>query len=115
MADPTLINAQRPVSSGLNTVFTSVDAANGNKFANTGRTIVTVKNANGAASVTINIPVPNKVDGSLAVADRQPQAANVNTSVEIGRLSTQVYNDSLGYVTIKFSSGTNISMSVIEP
>src|SRR6266540_3581824 len=111
MADPTILTTQRGASAGIAPTFTAVDATNGNKILNTGRTLFTIKNS--AAQGTVTVVTPNTADGN-AISDKAVVIPATTGNVEIGALPVAVYNDVNGYVTFLFSGGT-LTINAYEP
>lgn len=93
------------------------EAANvdGERFINTGKEFLLVRNAAGAP-VNVTLVTGKTVDG-LAVADRVVAVANGTTAL-IGPLSTDLYNQpgptDAGKVHVDFSSVTNIFVAAVR-
>lgn len=68
------------------------DTTNGNVVTNSGRTIITVRNAD-TTSHQVTFRTPGTVDG-LAVADRQV-TVDASTSMDFGDFPTNIYGSQL--------------------
>lgn len=104
------IAAQSASSVGAVLAF-SAAAALGDKFANTGKELLLVRNASGS-SVTLTVVTPKTVDGNLAVADRTLAIAAGGTAA-IGPFNSGVYNDTDGFVGISYSLETSVTVAVV--
>lgn len=94
---------------------TAVDSGNGNLFVNTGREIMIVSNINAA---TVNVTITTNgvyAVGAVqyAIADLVGTVAN-GTSKVFGPFDKVLFNDANANVDVSWSSGTNVTASVIS-
>ena len=85
------------------------DSSNGHVVKNTGRTIVTVNNADGSNPHTVTFVIPGTVDGQ-AVADRTVSIP-ASASREFGQFPTEIYG---GQMAIDVDS-SQLKLSAREP
>lgn len=111
MARATL-TAQTPARTGTTITFAAVDAANGDQFANNGRRLLRFKNTAGSA-VTVTVSIGATVDGSSAAGKTITVPATTG-DVTTGVYPTYPYNQSNGFVYLDYSSGTNVTVAVID-
>ncbi|MCO6011413.1 hypothetical protein NE236_41335 [Actinoallomurus purpureus] len=69
------------------------DNTNGHVVTNSGRTVITVRNADGTNPHQVTFETPGTVDG-LAVSDRQVSVP-ANSSMDFGDFPASVYGNSL--------------------
>lgn len=104
------ITAQVPARSA-NPITFSAASAGGDKFANTGKEYVIVRNGSGSP-VTLTVTTPATNDG-LAIADRTIEVAAGATHF-LGPWPTGLYNDGDGMVNLSWSLETDMTLAVIR-
>lgn len=102
MADPTTLDVQEVTSVGVELEFTAADTTNGNRWKNTGREILEIKNT-GASTAKVTVVTPLTMDG-LDIDDREIDLDDGET-FHATFPRTDVYNDSNGWTVIE-ASGT---------
>ena len=85
------------------------DTVNNHVVTNTGRTIITVRNADGAASHNVTFVITNTVDGQ-AVTNRTVAVAQ-SATLEFGKFQPDIYGTAMG---INVDS-TQLKLSALEP
>lgn len=106
------LTAQAVSRTGLSPTFTSA-IADGHAFANSGRTLLRVKNSD-AASKTVTLLIPTTVDGvALVNGGRQVTVAANTGDVLIGPFPAS-YNQASGKVHIDYSATTGVTVAVLE-
>ena len=111
MANRVTLVVQPIVRAGLTAEYSTMNAS-GVAFANEGRTLLHVKNAQAAATTTLSIITPGTVDG-LAIDDRTVQIAAA-TEEFIGPFQPGVYNQSGDVVHVDISSATTTSIAAMN-
>lgn len=90
----------------------AVDNANGNDFANDGKTVMVVENGSGGSlTVTLSLPAGPKtaneaITKTLAVADGK--------EAHFGPFQLSLYNQSNGRVNVDWSTGTSVTAAIIQ-
>ncbi len=105
-----VLNVQRLTSAGLTPSFDAADPA-GDKFANSGRTFLVVKNGAGS-SVTVTVDSQKKCD----------QGFDHDITVEvpagsekwIGPLDPNRFNNSSGQVEVSYSAATSVTVAAVQ-
>jgi len=97
----------------MSVTFAAVDAANGNSFSNNGRRILRIKNASGSV-VTATVKFGKTIDGVDTDAGKE-----ITIPATTGDITTAVwppdeYNQPDGTVHIDWSSGTTVTIAVVE-
>lgn len=100
------MTVQQIVRTGLNNTPASVNASDGNYFANDGRVFLHVINGSGS-SINVTVGTPGSVDG-LAISDLVV-AVPAGDERMIGPFPTNIYNQADNTVYVDWSSGTTIT------
>ena len=93
----------------------AVDAANGNRFVNDGKTFLEVTNGSGG-SLTVTIQMPQLYDTDLTISDRTYTIAN-GANVAIGPWPTSyntTYDSVSDSIGVDWSTGTSVTVKVIR-
>jgi hypothetical protein len=90
----------------------NADGTNGNKFAANANTLLRVKNAAGAP-ITVTVKTNRSVEG-LAVANDTFTVAATTGDVIYSGFSNIFHQNDQGQVWIEFSSGTSVTVQVIQ-
>lgn len=108
----TSVVVNRLVANGvdLTAALTAVDAANGNSFANSGDTLLRVKNGSGAP-VTVTIAYPSPVDGQTVPSRTYSIPATTGDRL-LGPFPPALFGTN---PTATFSSGTTVTAAAYEP
>lgn len=104
------IGQQTPAREATAITF-SAAAGGGDKFENSGRDYLIVRNASGAP-VNLTIVTPATTDG-LAIADRVVAIGDGETHV-LGPWQRDLYNDGDGFVNLTWSSAAGMTLAVIR-
>ena len=104
------VAAQIVLKTGIQPTFAACSSG-GDAFANDGKTLLIIKNAN-ASSRTLTIISQNTVDG-LAVADRAITLVATDDTY-ITDLDKGVYNDSDGLAQLTYSTEVDLTIGVIR-
>lgn len=111
----TNLAVQTPGVAGAALTFSAVDAANGNKVANDGRTFVEVVNGD-SNPTTVTIKTGFEKDG-YALADQAVTVA-AGTRKHIGPFPMETFNQQSGsdkgYVLFDFSNGTSVTAAAFH-
>lgn len=100
----------RPTRAGVARVAEADgNTTDGHVVANTGRTVVTVRNADGAGAHSVTFVIPGTVDGQ-AVSDRTVSIP-ASTSRDFGGFPTDVYSSQMA---INVDS-TQLKLQALEP
>ena len=103
------ISVQTISRSGLEPSYASA-SADGDAFANNGRTFLHIKNT--GTEKTVTIVTPNTVDG-LAISDRTVTVDATTGDVMVGPFPTNIYNQSDDTVYVNYSSETDVTVAAI--
>lgn len=106
MGTYTVVDAAR---TGVDIAGAAVAASD--KFLNTGKEILLVKNGSGG-SINVTITTPNTVDGN-AIADPVVAVADGVTK-EFGPFKRGTYNDTDGYVNVAYSGTSSVTAKVLR-
>lgn len=91
--------------------YTMTAVAASDTFANDGRTLLIVTNADASPS-TVTITAQNKADG-LTITNPTAVVTNGTTEV-IGPFPPRYFNDSTGAVTVSYSNTTSVTAAAIK-
>jgi hypothetical protein len=106
----TIVPVTRPSRGGVTSpVEQAGDATNGHVVTNTGKTIITVHNADSAASHQVTFETPGTVDG-LSISDRQVSIP-ASTSMDFGGFQTSIYGSQLAILV----DSTQLKLLAREP
>lgn len=109
----TLRTSAAATTAGITPVYSTVDNANGENFANNQRKMLHVKNTGGGAcTVTIKVPSTVLVDG-IAPADHTVVVPITTGDKMIGPFPG-LYTQADGTVWIDYSTSTGVTASLIE-
>lgn len=104
------ITAQTPARSANPITFSNAEAG-GDKFLNTGREYLIIRNA-GGSPVNVTVTTPVTTDG-LAVSDRVI-AIGAGATHFLGPWPKGVYNDGDNFVNLAWETHTDMSLAVIK-
>lgn len=107
----TVNTVQSASLTGVVPTFNAATATDGNSFANSGNTIIVVKN-DSVASIDVTLPTPGTVDG-VAISD-PVVAVGASEQKVIGPFSPLVFNHTNGTVWLDFSAVTSVTFAVIK-
>jgi hypothetical protein len=112
MADPTDLDYQQIVRTGLEATYEAIDDANGNQFQNDGRMFVHVVNATGDDG-TVTIDTPNTVDG-LPIGNRDVVVTDGEERM-IGPFPPNLYNDANRRVQLTYTvAGAGMTIALLR-
>lgn len=103
---------QKATTAGIVPTFSAPDAAGISVMRANGRTLH-VKTS--GTALTLTVPTPGSVDGSLAISDRTISMAATEHRVIGFPLNVADYDQSDGFVYIDFSVITGCTVAVIDP
>jgi hypothetical protein len=108
----TSVVVNRTVANGvdLTAALTAADGTNGNTFANSGDTLLRVKNASGSP-VTVTVAFAAAVDGQTVAARTYSIPATTGDRL-LGPFPPALFGTS---PTVTFSSGTSVTVAAFEP
>jgi len=111
MADLTVQSSARAANP---LTFSAATATTGDKWVNTAKEMVLVKNASGG-SINVTIDTPNKQDGDLEV-DQRVIAVGAGTTALLGPFEKSVYSNKSDSNKAKVicSSVTSITIAIIK-
>jgi hypothetical protein len=98
--------------SGVNAGLTAADNANGEQFANNGKSILHVKNTGGGAC-TVSISFARQIDGVTPAAKTVTVPATTGEKY-IGIFPPGDYNQVGDLVYVDYSTGTGVTAEVIS-
>jgi hypothetical protein len=107
----TALAAQKADSDGVVVAFSAANVDGHSYVPKVGRALH-VKNGSGSA-ITVTVPTPMVLDGSLAVADRTINVAT-GAEVAIGLRQGDPYEQTDGQVYIDFSAVTSVTVALVD-
>ncbi len=111
MADPTTLTPIQTTLAGAAPNLVAVDGVNGNRFLNSGKSFLHVKN-DGASPINV---VAASVHNCNYGYDHDITVAVANGAEKmIGPFPRGRFNDANGYVVVTFSGATSVTAEVVE-
>lgn len=107
----TALTATNATRTGIAVNPTTVAITDGHSFANTGRRVLVIKNANATTASTVQIPFGKPIDGQTVPAKvvNVPAASTVITA-PFG----SIYNQEDGSVWVNYPATADLSVQVLE-
>lgn len=108
----TSVNVNRVVANGVDlaAAMTAADGANGNSFANSGDTLLRVKNASGAP-ITVTIAYASPVDGQTVPSRTYSIPATTGDRL-LGPFPVALFGSN---PTATVSAATSVTLAALEP